>query len=287
MEGILLVTKPKGWTSTRVVEEVKKKLRTKVGHTGTLDPIATGLMVLLTGRATRFTWIIQELPKTYEVTGLLGVITDTYDLDGRVVERREVKVSCGEVEKVLERFRGEIEQVPPPFSAKKVKGKRAYELARKGLKFELKPVKVKVHRLELIGCDIPEFTVLAEVSRGTYVRALIHDIGQVLSCGAAVKDLTRTKVGPFSLGEAVSLEDFLSSERPEDFVKPVEEGLSFLPAVSLDRFQGKRVMSGNQVFIGERDVSGYVRLYVDGVFVGVGLARGGVLKPERLMVPKT
>ena len=287
MEGVLLIDKPKGWTSTRVVEEVRSKLGTKVGHTGTLDPIATGLMILLTGRSTRFAWIIQQLPKTYRVTGILGIVTDTYDLDGRVVERRNVNVSCEDVGRALERFRGEIVQVPPPFSAKRIKGRRAYELARRGERPDLKPVKVSVYKLELLECRLPEFTVLTEVSSGTYVRSLIHDIGEALSCGAAVKDLVRTRVGPFSLEEAVPLEEFLTSEDPRKFIRPVDEGLQFLPVVSLDHFQGKRVLNGNSVLLKGKEVEGYVRIYIDNVFVGIGTAKGGVLKPERIIPPKT
>lgn len=287
MDGVLLINKPKGWTSTRVVEEVRRRLKTKVGHTGTLDPIATGLLILLTGRATRFTWIFQELPKAYRVVGLLGVITDTYDMDGNVVEEREVKVSCQEIESVLGEFRGEIEQIPPPFSAKKIRGRRAYELARKGVKPDLKPVRVKVYRLELEECRIPEFTVFTDVSSGTYVRTLIHDIGQRLSCGAAVKDLVRMAVGPLTLDRAVDLEEFLRSDRPESYLMPVEEGLGFLPSINLNTFQGRRVMNGNQVLVEDRESEGYIRIYIDGKFVGVGFLRGGVLKPERLIVPKT
>ncbi len=287
MDGVLLINKPKGWTSTGVVEEVRRRLKTKVGHTGTLDPIATGLLILLTGRATRFTWIFQELPKAYRVVGLLGVITDTYDMDGNVVEEREVKVSCQEIESVLGEFRGEIEQIPPPFSAKKIRGRRAYELARKGVKPDLKPVRVKVYRLELEECRIPEFTVFTDVSSGTYVRTLIHDIGQRLSCGAAVKDLVRMAVGPLTLDRAVDLEEFLRSDRPESYLMPVEEGLGFLPSINLNTFQGRRVMNGNQVLVEDRESEGYIRIYIDGMFVGVGFLRGGVLKPERLIVPKT
>jgi len=287
MDGVLLIDKPKGWTSTRVVEKIREKIGVKVGHTGTLDPIATGLLVLLTGRATRFAWIFQKLPKTYEVTGLLGVITDTYDLEGNVIEEREVRTGCEELEGVLESFRGEIEQVPPPFSAKRVKGKRAYDLARKGIKPSLKPVKVTVHRLELIDCRIPEFTLVAEVSSGTYVRTLVHDIGKKLSCGAVVKDLVRKRVGPFSLEEAVSLEEFLSSNDPLEFLIRVDEGLRFLPSVNLNAFEGRKVLTGGQVLVGGGAGSGYVRIYVDGDFVGVGHLEGGVLKPERLMLPKS
>lgn len=282
--GILLIDKPKGITSTKVVEKVRKRLKTKVGHTGTLDPIATGLLILLVGKATRFSWIFLNMDKTYRVKALLGIKTDTYDLEGEVLESREVKVSCEDLVKATDIFVGEIEQTPPPFSAKKVKGKRAYSLARKGLTPELKPVRVKVYEIELISCEIPEFELRIKVSSGTYVRSLIHDIGKELSTGAVVKELVREEIGPFSLKDSVSLKDFLNSEDPWDYVIPVEEALSFLPKVSLDYFNGKKVLSGNPVLVGNGVKEGYVRIYIDDTFVGIGLLRSGVLKPERLLI---
>lgn len=283
MDGVVLISKPKGLTSTRVVEKVRKRLKVKVGHTGTLDPIARGLLVLTVGKATRFSWIFTGLEKGYRVRGILGVITDTYDLEGEVLLRKEVRVGCGEVERVLEEFRGEIEQVPPPFSAKKVGGKRSYRLARKGLRPDLKPVKVKIYHIELTWCQIPEFEVYARVSSGTYMRSLINDIGNKLSSGAAVKDLTRESVGPFTLREAVELEEFLASEDPERFVLPIDDALGFLPRVSLDYFSGKKVLSGNPVLVSNQLPEGYVRIYIDETFVGVGSYRSGVLRPERLL----
>lgn len=281
--GVLLIDKPKGITSTRVVEKVRKKLKTRVGHTGTLDPIATGLLILLIGKATRFSWIFLNMDKTYRVKALLGIETDTFDLEGEVLERREVKVSCEEVGKVIKRFTGEIEQTPPPFSAKKVKGKRAYSLARRGLTPELKPVKVRVYEIELLSCEIPEFELRIRVSSGTYVRSLIHDIGRELSSGAVVKELVREEIGSFSLENSVSLENFLTSEDPWEYVIPVEEALSFLPKVSLDYFNGRKILNGNPVLVGDDVTEGYVRIYIDETFVGVGLLRSGILKPERLL----
>jgi len=140
-DGVLIVNKPKGITSTRVVERVKRKLKTKVGHTGTLDPIATGVLVLLIGKATRFSWLFLNMEKIYRVTALLGVSTDTYDIEGNVLKRSEVDVRCEEIEELLSTFRGSIEQFPPPFSAKKIEGKRAYKLARKGIRPKLKPIR--------------------------------------------------------------------------------------------------------------------------------------------------
>ena len=281
--GVLLIDKPKGITSTRVVEKVRKRLKTKVGHTGTLDPIATGLLILLVGKATRFSWIFLNMDKTYRVKAILGIETNTYDIEGEVLKEKEVNASCEEVNETLKRFVGDIEQTPPPFSAKKVKGKRAYSLARKGLTPELKPVRVRVYETELLGCKIPEFELRIRVSSGTYVRSLIHDIGKELSTGAVVKELVREEIGPFSLKDSVSLENFLNSKDPWDYVIPVEEALSFLPKVSLDYFNGRKVLNGNPVLIGDGVREGYVRIYIDDTFVGVGFLKSGVLKPERLL----
>jgi len=283
MDGILIIDKPPGITSTRVVEKVRRKLRARTGHTGTLDPLAGGVLLLLIGRATRFSWLFSGMDKGYRVVGRLGVETDTYDAEGKVIREREVSVSCDQLREVLGEFTGEIEQMPPPFSAKKIRGKRAYRLARKGVKPELKPVRVRIYTLELLSCNIPEFEIRTVVSSGTYVRSLIHDIGRRLSTGAIVKELVRTEVGPFSLSEAVGLESFLRSEDPWSYVIPVDRALSFLPAVNLNRFLGERVLHGNPVLLPE-DVEGYVRIYVDGAFAGVGRVESGVLKPERLLI---
>ncbi len=285
--GLLTLNKPKGITSTRVVEKVRRKLKTKVGHTGTLDPIATGVLILLVGKATRFSWLFLSMDKSYRVSALLGIVTDTYDLEGSVLEEKEVNVSCDDVVKILEKFRGEMEQTPPPYSAKKIEGKRAYRLARKGIVPQLKPVKVKVYELKLLRCDIPEFELYMKVSSGTYVRSLIHDIGRELSIGAVVKELTRESVGPFTLGESVDLKEFLKSDDPWSYVVPIDRALSFIPKVSLDTFSGKKILSGNPVLLREEPGDGYVRIYIDDSFVGVGVVTGKVLKPERLLVSQS
>ncbi len=283
MDGLLPVDKPKGITSTRVVELVRKKIRKKVGHTGTLDPIATGLLLLLVGRATRFSWLFLGLDKTYEVVGRLGITTDTYDMEGKVVSESEVKVSCEEVRNVLPQFTGVIEQVPPRFSAKKVKGKRAYKLARKGKPIELKPVRVSVYSLELLECRIPEFKVRTTVSSGTYIRTLIHDIGRSLGCGATVSELKRTAINGFRVEDAPTLEDLLKFNEPENFVIPIDKALSFLPSVSLNLSQGKKLLQGSSILLNDESLDGYVRIYTEGKFIGVGLLKGGTLKPERLL----
>ncbi len=285
-DGVLLINKPRGVTSTRVVEKVRRRLKTRVGHTGTLDPIARGLLVLLVGRATRFSWLFLKMEKSYRVVALLGITTDTYDVEGEVLETAEVRVDCEEVENALGDFMGEIEQLPPPFSAKKVGGKRAYRLARKGLKPELKPVRVNVQELRLERCEPPEIELFMRVSSGTYVRSLVHDLGQKLKVGATVKELIRESVGPFSLERSTDLDEFLNSESPWSYVIPVEDAFSFLPRVSLDYFKGRKVLHGNPVLLGGEAGDGYVSIYIDSVFVGVGRVESGVLKPERLLIPE-
>ncbi len=283
MEGILVINKPTGITSTQVVNKVKRKLKTRVGHSGTLDPIAEGILLLLIGKATRFSWIFTQMEKTYYVSALLGVETDTYDLEGNLLRKKEVNVSCKQLEEILREFKGEIQQQPPPFCAKKVKGKRAYKLARKGITPPLKPIKVKIYSLKLKKCHIPHFEIEASVSSGTYIRSLIHDIGKRLSTGAVVSRLIRTRVGPFSLNDAISLEDFLKSENPKHYLLSTEESLRFLPSVFLDYFHGKKVLNGNTIPLKDCFREGSVKIYVDNKFVGIGEVKNGLLKPRRLL----
>jgi len=287
MEGVLLLDKPKGITSTEALERVKEKLRIKkAGHTGTLDPIATGLLIILLGRATRFSWLFQKLPKTYLFTVLFGLETDTYDLEGKVLKEYEGVLDCDKLYAALSRFRGEILQTPPPFSAKKIKGKRAYELARKGEKVELKPVRVTIYRLELIECfpEKREALLLAEVSSGAYIRSLAHDLGRELSLGGVVKELRRTKINGIDVEEAVSLGEFLHSSSPDRFILPVEKVMRFLPEVHLNTFQAGKILKGQSLLIDNYNYSGFVKIYENDRFIGVGSLEGGILKPKRLLV---
>ncbi|OIP28028.1 MAG: tRNA pseudouridine(55) synthase TruB [Dehalococcoidia bacterium CG2_30_46_9] len=206
---ILLVDKPKGITSSRVVELVKRKSKVKAGHTGTLDPIATGLMIVLTGKRTKEASSFLGLDKSYEVKSILGIETDSFDSQGEVLQQSNKGVSKEELEKVLEEFRGDIWQVPPPFSAKKIKGRKAYELARKGVNVDIPPKKVSIYRLELKEFQFPYFTLTCDVSSGFYVRSLVHDIGKKLGVGASVVELRRTRIGPYQVEEAKNLREIL------------------------------------------------------------------------------
>ncbi len=209
---MLLVDKPKGITSARVVAHIKRKLRVKVGHTGTLDPLATGLLVVLTGKRTKSASMFLKLDKAYEVKVVLGITTDTYDLEGEVLSQNSEIVTREQLEAVLQEFHGEMWQTAPPFSAKKIDGRKAYELARKGLPVDIKPSKVTVHSLGLKEFRYPNVILTCEVSSGFYVRSLAHDIGEKLGVGAAVAEVHRTRVGPYRIEDAKMLEDILDHE---------------------------------------------------------------------------
>jgi tRNA pseudouridine55 synthase len=212
MDKMFLVDKPQGLTSSRVVERIKKKFSVKAGHTGTLDPLATGLLVVLTGKFTKNASAFLRLDKAYEVKILLGVDTDTFDTEGTVSQRSTNEISRAQLEKVLKEFSGDIWQTPPPFSAKKMAGQKAYQLARRGISVAIPPKKVTIYSLELKDFQFPYFTIACEVSSGFYVRSLAHDIGQELGVGATVAGVRRTRIGPYHVEQAKGLEEILGDK---------------------------------------------------------------------------
>jgi tRNA pseudouridine55 synthase len=212
MDKILLVDKPKGLTSSRVVERIKKKFDVKAGHTGTLDPLATGLLIVLTGKFTKKAPSFLKLDKAYEVKAVLGIETDTFDSDGRILRQSDNEVTREELERAVKEFHGDIWQTPPPFSAKKIAGRKAYQLARKGISVDIPPKKVSIYSLELKGFHFPYFAFACEVSSGFYVRSLVHDIGEKLGVGATVVEVRRTRVGLYHVEQAKGLEELLGYE---------------------------------------------------------------------------
>ena len=212
MDKMFLVDKPKGPTSSRVVERIKKQFNVKAGHTGTLDPLATGLLVILTGKFTKNASSFLKLDKAYEVKAILGIETDTFDSEGTVLRRRDNEIAREELENVLKEFSGDIWQTPPLYSAKKIAGRKAYQLARKGISVDIPPKKVSIYSLELKEFQFPYFTIACEVSSGFYVRSLAHDIGEKLGVGATVVDVRRTRVGPYHVEQAKRLEEILGHE---------------------------------------------------------------------------
>jgi len=204
-DGILLVDKAQGQSSHDVVQQVRKATGIrKVGHGGTLDPFATGLLIILIGQGTKISEFITSLPKTYEALIRLGVETDTYDRTGRIVkETQDIGVSPDEIRYALDGFVGEIDQIPPPFSALKINGQRAYSLARQGKQVRLPPRRVKIYDIRIENVDLPYIGLKLRCSSGTYIRSLAFDLGKKLGCGAHLNELRRTEIGPFQVSEAV------------------------------------------------------------------------------------
>lgn len=215
MDGIVLIDKPKDWTSFDVVSKVRGILKRetglkkpKVGHTGTLDPLATGLMIVVTGKYTKKAAEFSKLDKVYETTMILGQTSTTGDDEGEKTAVSEHVPSESEIAGALEAFRGEISQTPPIYSAIKVNGQRAYQLARKGKEVKLEPRQVTVHEIRLDSYNYPEVKFTAHVSSGTYIRSLVEDVGMRLGTGAYMSDLRRTQVGRFKITDAIRVEDF-------------------------------------------------------------------------------
>ena len=211
LESVILnINKPRDWTSFDVVKKIRNLTRIKkVGHAGTLDPFATGVLLVALGRGTRKISSLMDLEKEYIGTIELGIATDTCDVTGKIIQQKStVEVTPTAVREVLAEFTGEIEQIPPAFSALKVNGVRAYKLARQGVEVRLKARRVRIHSLELIECDIPLITIKVCCSKGTYIRALARDIGIRLKTGASLKELVRSRIGNFRIDDALTIEDF-------------------------------------------------------------------------------
>jgi tRNA pseudouridine55 synthase len=248
MNGILVVNKPPGWTSHDVVARVRRLTREKrVGHAGTLDPMATGVLLVCLGRATRVTEYLMTSDKTYRAVMRLGIETDTYDADGQVLVTQPVNVDESDVRRVLARFVGQIDQVPPMYSALKREGRPLYKLARKGLEVEREPRRVTVHAITLHAWQLPDMTIDVRCSPGTYIRSLAHDVGAALGCGAHLTRLTRLASGSFTLDDAVTLQDLIGLEDLAGLLRPLDAALQDLPAVTLDADQARRMLMGQVI----------------------------------------
>lgn len=215
ISGILVINKPIGPTSHDIVDEVRRITGIKrVGHAGTLDPFAEGVLVILIGPATKFQSRFMEMPKIYVATLRLGTTSDTYDIAGiksQITSTKSQTISKSQIQEILNSFIGETEQMPPVFSAIKIKGKKAYELARKGIKPELKPRKVKIYEVRSRKYKWPYLEIEVKCGKGTYIRSLAHDIGQKLSCGAYLEKLIRTEVGKFNIKNSVKINKLTSN----------------------------------------------------------------------------
>lgn len=276
--GFLLIDKPAGITSHDAVDRIRRALGTrKVGHAGTLDPLATGLLLIGVGRATRLLRFLGSLPKIYEGTGLLGVETTTLDAEGDVVRSSPVEATEQELRAVMERFLGDIDQVPPAYSAVKVGGRKLYEAARKGQEVEAPPRRVHVDAFDLVDFDLPRFDFRVQCSAGTYVRSLVADVGGELGCGAHLIALRRTAIGSYSVRDAAPPE-------AAGALVSVERAVEHLEAVDLTGDEARAASHGS--ILGPAGIQGPYRVIdPDGRLVGIYSDRGAKAIPEVILAP--
>ena len=246
MNGIVIVDKPQGWTSQDVVSKLRGVFKTRrIGHGGTLDPMATGVLPVFVGRATRGVEFFEHAEKTYEAVLQLGITTDTEDTTGTVLEERPVNVSKEEFLAVLDRFRGETQQIPPMYSALKVNGQKLYDLARQGKEVERKSRKITIFRLECLHFEGKTAKLLVHCSKGTYIRTLCKDIGAALGCGGCMAALRRVQAGEYTVENAVSMETLVAAEHPEQYLSEVDSLFYQYEKVVLTPNQEKRCRNGN------------------------------------------
>ena len=281
MNGILLIDKQPDWTSNDVVAKLKGILhQRRIGHSGTLDPMATGLLVVFVGRATRAVEFAEGHDKRY-IAGLrLGITTDTQDITGTVLEEKVVTVTGEELELALEGFRGQIQQIPPMYSAIKQNGRRLYDIARKGGEVERKPRAITIHDLRVIGRQEGDWLLDVRCSKGTYVRTLCHDLGQALGCGGCMSSLRRVEAGEFSVDQAVTLsqvQQMADTGRAEELLLPVDSLFQEYPRCTAAAAQEKKIRCGNQVKTGL--AGGDYRVYTEsGEFLMLGRVEDGKMK---------
>ena len=291
VNGVLLLDKPKGMSSNHALQRVRRLFEAqKAGHTGTLDPMATGLLPICLGEATKFSAHLLEADKVYRTRVELGVITDTGDAEGTVIERREVqRFSAQDIEAVLSHFRGEIDQVPPMYSALKHQGKKLYELAREGKHVERAARRINVYDARLISLDDSAFELEVSCSKGTYIRTLAEDIGLMLGCGAHISALRRLKTGPFgadTMWTLDALEQLDDQAAREAQLMPVDVLVEHLPSQVVDEQAYQRLSHGQSA---QLETSAFtpntlMRLYHASVFIGLGVVKGdNEVAPKRLL----
>ena len=290
VDGVLLIDKPVGLSSNDALIKAKRVVNAKkAGHTGTLDPFATGLLPLCFGEATKFSQDLLEADKTYDAVVHLGITTTTGDTEGEAVETRPVIVTVEQIEAALAKFRGPILQIPPMYSALKRDGKALYEYAREGITLEREARPVTIHKLEMLAYDAPMLTIRVTCSKGTYVRVLGEDIGAELGCGAHLNALRRIQVGALTVDGMVTLEQLQAHDNPLSLLAPVDALLSSFPRVELTQELAARFLNGQRLALNREPVTlpetqGRVRVYHDDKLLGTAILQDwGVLAPERLI----
>ncbi len=286
VDGVLLLDKPLGLTSNNALQKVRRLFSAaKGGHTGTLDPLATGLLPLCFGEATKFSADLLDADKTYEAVIRLGVTTDSGDAEGAVIATAAVNVSESDVSRVLPQFTGDLQQIPPMHSALKRNGRPLYELARQGIEVEREPRAVTIHAIDCLSFSGDLLTLRVSCSKGTYIRVLAADIGQALGCGAHLAALRRTAVGALDLARAVTLAELeaLDEAGRAGRLQPVDTLLQSLPVLSIEGEAAERFRHGNPVDL-QPGLAGKIRVYANGRLIGVGEpGPDGRLWPKRLV----
>lgn len=284
VNGMLIVDKEKGITSHTVVNQLRRLYGLKkVGHTGTLDPFATGVLPMCLGAATRLSEYMVGLDKTYQATLKLGERTDTQDLTGEILQQSDKRVTDEEVGRVIGEFVGEIEQLPPMYSAIKVDGKKLYELARQGIEIERKKRRVTIYRLDILKIEFPFVEIEVHCSSGTYIRTLADDIGERLGTFAHLTELRRTGVGDYRIKKAVpikTLEEMTEEEQRSKLI-PLDYCVPFIPRVDLKKQYLRKIINGGWVSLEGEVADGPLRVFCGGEFVGIGR---GVYKNEELFL---
>ena len=277
MNGIVIIDKPAGWTSQDVVSKLRGVLKTRrIGHGGTLDPMATGVLPVFVGRATRGVEFFEHAEKVYETVLRPGITTDTEDITGTVLTQTECSITAEMVEAVLPQFRGEILQIPPMYSALKVNGQKLYDLARKGREVERQPRPITIHELTLLGVDEEGIRLRVHCSKGTYIRTLCKDIGEALGCGGCMAALRRVQAGEYTARESVPLQILLETEDPEQYLRPVDSMFRNHPSVTLTENQEKRCRNGGSFSVKIPD--GTYRAYAkNGEFLMLAQVENGIM----------
>lgn len=284
MEGVINVYKEAQWTSGDVVNKLKGVLHERrIGHGGTLDPDATGVLPVCVGRATRLFDYITSFHKTYVACVRLGIVTDTQDATGNILEENPVNVSLEDVKNILSEFIGTIKQIPPMYSALHVNGERLYDLARRGEKVDLEARDIEIEDIELISnLKDDEFSIRVTCGKGTYIRTLCHDIGKKLGCGAHMKTLLREKAAGLSLENSYKISELQEMMDKGDlsFLKPTDEAVSFMKRVNIHRNALKKLQNGNPIpeNFADKIVEGFVRIYCEDIFFGIGILESGTYR---------
>ena len=277
MNGIVLIDKPQEWTSQDVTARLRRVFNTRrIGHGGTLDPLATGVLPVFVGRATRGVEFFEHAEKTYEATLQLGVTTDTEDIFGEILTRREVHISETEFSSILPAFRGKIMQVPPMYSALKINGQKLVDLARKGKTVERQPREIEIFELTLLEFNGDTARLRVRCSKGTYIRTLCKDIGEALGCGGCMAALRRVQAGEYTIEEAVPLQELLAAEDSEPYLRPVDSMFRNYPAVTLSAKQETRCRNGNSFSV--KMENGTYRAYgQNGEFLALSKVEDGIM----------